>query len=104
MPHEGRGGEGRGRGRSDTYSHAYTRAGRARDYQAILASACEFKVETEQEEGRKEGRKEGRRYTAGLVNFVPPVACLFCLNLLAAFSHPENGLTEISVLHDMRGL
>ena len=31
----------------------------------------------------------------GLVNFVPAVAYLFCLNLPAAFSQPGNGLIEI---------
>ena len=31
----------------------------------------------------------------GLVNFVPDVTYLFCLNLPAAFSQPGNGLLEI---------
>ena len=31
----------------------------------------------------------------GLVNFVPAVDDLFCLNLPAAFSQPGNGLREI---------
>ena len=35
----------------------------------------------------------------GLVNFVPALAYLFCLNLPAAFSQPGNGLLRFPVLH-----
>ena len=42
-----------------------------------------------------------KRPLPGLVNFVPAVACLFCLNLPAAFSQPGNDLIVLysSVSH-----
>ena len=38
----------------------------------------------------------------GLVNFVPAVAYLFCLNLPAAFLQPANSLVELPCVNSLR--